>query len=236
MGFKRFLCCTGPAVALPNNDRTDLSSRHQPGAFRDTSGPKASSADPLGGRSLLVNASSGTAQDFLSHLRHSPPAPRSPSVPAPADCAYAPAPDQGGLQKPQHTGAHFSAISKTPERIEALASRAHSCPVGDLQQPPRSLAEASIRRRSRARTSVTVAKGPCSLVGDQDAQQLATIQAFMSAYLCNLESTSSDLMKDVAPLLASSIMLQAHDGKIYHGQSATLRRLQHGTCIIACTF
>ena len=53
----------------------------------------------------------------------------------------------------------------------------------------------------------------------------------MAVYEGNLDGNSSQLVEDMSPMLAEALSLRAHDGKVYHGRAAALRRLQHGTSL-----
>ena len=265
MGLARLVCCGRPQAnkatstcPQPGKDAKDI-----PGVIR----PGAGSAS-VGGKTLLVTAQSGTAQDFHNYLHNSL---ELTFVNSPGRIALQPHISETVTQL-ENTGAAPAEVEDLPRRNADVAasrhdtcyetttvqnhihgfecdfaaflnsgvliSRAYSCPVGEMQRPPSSLLEASLRRRQRARAPVAqrAAEGseametfrtPRSLQ-NPDASQLQTIERFMTAYLATLDGEDMECKFAMTPLLHEAVILRAHDGKHYHGKAAVLRRMQQG--------
>ena len=216
------LCCLRPRDVNPPEIP---SGRLAPAeSIQKSTGPEYAAAHTPGGRTLLVTAQSGSARELESYLaRDTSDVKVGLSVPLP------PTPEVQTKFDHQKVGPWVRNLGPSAGRAEVTAARSDSCPVGELQRPPNSLLEASLRRRQRdARPQVRPTRAP-DLEPSLDEQQLTTIRTFMAVYEANLDGKSSQLVEEISPLLAEALSLRAHDGKVYHGREAALRRLQHGT-------
>ncbi|KAK9828286.1 hypothetical protein WJX74_007280 [Apatococcus lobatus] len=220
MGWRTF-CCVRPQDV----DRPEKTLPGQtPATAHKFSGEPFPAAHTPGGRTLIVTAQSGSARELEGYLRRDTPDLKV-RLPEPT---LRPTPDFQADKRSQGDDTQVRKELPSTSRAEVSAARSDSCPAGDMQRPPNSLIEASIRRRQRAgRPRAT--QHPAS-THDQglDDRQLATIRTFMSVYKANLDGTSCQLVEEMSTLLAEGLVLRAHDGKVYHGQAASLRRLQHG--------
>ncbi len=250
MGLSRLLCCVKPqATIVPGRPSPGKQLSEHPDGSR-ASGPAL--AGHKNGRTLLVTAQSGSAQDFHSYLHtaHDGIPPNSPGLPT-----LQPHISDGHEADPENLSeehikefrasrqavASFARCCHTHSTMQhsharlGLVDRADSCPVGDLQRPPTSLLEASSRRRQRAQAPVAKHQPDCREPSESpngcnhlEAQQTQTIKSFMAAYLATLQGEYEDCKTAMSPLFTDVAVLRAHDGKTYHGKAAILRRMQHG--------
>ena len=215
MGWKT-LCCVRPKVVDQRESppiQAPTNSSHKTAELQAAHTP--------GGRTLLVTAQSGSAREFEGYVRPSSVRPGL-SVPLQLPC---------GAQSSKDTQADgVAGCNQACSAVEAErpAVSSYSCPVGDMQRPPGSLLEASVRRRNRAGRPQARQHAGLKEEESLDNQQLTTIMRFMSVYKGQLDGTSFQLVEEMSPLLADGLVLRAHDGKIYNGRDAALRRLQHG--------
>lgn len=213
MGWKTF-CCVQPKVP----DQRETPRQIPATSFHKTGDSQFQAAQTPGGRTLLVTAQSGSAQDFEGHLRPSPKVPSQLPVPCKARTS-------------KDTEADGVTTCNGPCSVgeeQQPAARSDSCPVGK-QRPPGSLLEASQRRRRNVAARLPARHGAGLTQGTGlDDQQLTTIMRFMSVYQGQLEGTGFQLEEEMSPLLCNGLILRAHDGKVYTGKAAALRRLQHG--------
>lgn len=216
MGWKTF-CCVRPNVV----DRRETPHQNPASSSHKTGDSQLQAAQTPGGRTLLVTAQSGSAREFEGYLGPHRVHSRL-SVPPQLPC-------EAQSKDTQADGAATCDEACSAAGEERSVARSDSRPAGDMQRPPGSLLEASLRRRSRA---AKLSKRQHKLLKQEaslDDQQLTTIVRFMGVYKGQLDGAGFQLEEDMSPLLADDLVLRAHDGKVYNGKAAALRRLQHGT-------